>query len=65
MNKIIITIIFLPFLVLLLLFITPKYSSKDLQKGGSVSKKIILNYKYFLLLLFSIGFSGLVYKLFV
>ena len=67
-------LIILPLLVLLLLFITPKYSNKDLQSGGGGgggldgvvggANKIITNYKY-LLLLGIIGFSSLVYKLFV
>ena len=64
LNKI---LIILPLLVLLLLFITPKYSNKDLQSGGGFglgANKIITNYKY-LLLLGIIGFSSLVYKLFV
>lgn len=62
MNTIIRTIIFLPFLILLLLFITPKYSSKHIQSGGGYNKKLTMNYKYFLLLLGIIGFSNLVYN---
>tara|TARA_R110002074_G_scaffold394524_1_gene581985 strand:+ start:396 stop:596 length:201 start_codon:yes stop_codon:yes gene_type:complete len=63
-NFIFIMILFIPFLVLLLLLATPKYSIKDTQNGGGSNNKIMMNYKY-LLLIGIIGFSSLVYKLFI